>query len=401
MASTTTRAALAAAVLAAAVALPAAAFGSPPTVPAAIPAADPAADPAAVQVTSACASTAAGGPYAHCLALVRTDTAGNPLATPGPTGYAPADIQAAYRLPSDTAGAGRTVAIVDAFDDPNAEADLAAYRAQFGLPPCGTANGCFRKVNQRGGAEPPAPDPGWALEISLDLDMVSAVCPNCHILLVEADDNGLANLGQAVAEAAALGATEISNSYGAVEFEGETDLEPYYNQPGVTVVASSGDSGYGVQFPAASRYVTAVGGTTLTRAAGGRGWAERVWDGSGSGCSAYIAKPAWQHDRLCAMRSVADVAAVADPVTGVAVYDTFELSGWILVGGTSAASPIVAGVYALAGQHGTAQRQYARPGALFDVTTWVNGHCGDYLCTGGRGYDGPTGLGTPNGTGGF
>ena len=356
---------------------------------------------AGVRLAAACGGGYSGA-YAHCLAVVRAGRDGEPLATPEPAGYGPADLRAAYRLPGGNAGRGHTVAIVDAFDDPNAEADLAVYRAQYGLPPCTIANGCFRKVDQRGGTEYPAPDTGWALEIALDLDMVSAACPACRILLVEADDNNLANLGTAVDRAAALGATEISNSYGAPEFAGETDFEAHYDHPGIAVVASSGDSAYGVQYPAASRHVTAVGGTTLTRAPGGRGFAERAWDGAGSGCSAYIPKPAWQRDRLCAMRSVADVAAVADPVTGVAIYDTFgDVGGWLVSGGTSAASPIVAAVYALAGDHASAARAYAHPGELFDVAAWANGYCGDYLCTATRGYDGPTGLGTPNGTGAF
>ena len=358
----------------------------------------PSADTGA-RMVSACSP--ATGAYAHCLAIVESTVDGTPLVTPAPRGITPADLRSAYRLPDGDAGSGETVAIVDAFDDPAAEADLAAYRTQFGLPPCTSANGCFAKVNQRGGTQPPGPNSGWALEISLDLDMVSAACPNCHILLVEADDPLVSNLAVAVTEAAGLGANAISNSYGAFEFDGEADYERYYDQPGVAVVASSGDSAYGVQYPAASAYVTAVGGTTLYRAPGDRGWTERAWDGSGSGCSAYIAKPAWQHDPLCPMRSVADVSAVADPVTGVAVYDTFGAAGWVRVGGTSAASPIVASLYAVAGDHATAARAYAHTADLFDVTRWANGFCGDYLCRAVPGYDGPTGLGTPNGTGAF
>src|SRR5207302_6731937 len=158
---------------------------------------------------------------------------------------------------------------------------------------------------------------------------VSAVCGNCKILLVEADNNSYANLAAAVNQAAALGATEISNSYGGGEFSGETTYESAYNHPGIPVTASSGDNGFGVEFPASSRYVTAVGGTSLTRSSTTRGWSETVWIGAGSGCSAVIPKPSWQTDTGCGRRMVADVAAVADPNTGVAVYDTYRVGGWL------------------------------------------------------------------------
>ena len=266
-------------------------------------------------------------------------------------GYGPADLSSAYALPAN-GGAGQTVAIVDAFDDPNAEADLATYRAQFGLPACTTANGCFRKVDQRGGTNYPPPNAGWAGEISLDVDMVSAVAPAAHILLVEADDNGNDNLGAAVDEAVALGAKYVSNSYGtgytSAPGSGEdpsevTDGDPHYNHPGVAVVASTGDDDFGVSYPAASQYVTAVGGTTLVPDSSARGWSESVWNnsfgGPGSGCSLYEAKPAWQTDSGCDMRTEADVSADADPLTGVAVYDTYQDSGWGVFGGTSASSP--------------------------------------------------------------
>lgn len=299
--------------------------------------------------------------------------------------------------------------IVDAYDDPNAESDLGVYRSQFGLAACTTANGCFRKVNQSGGTRYPRANGGWAQEISLDLDMVSAICPNCHILLVEASSNSLSNLGTAVNEAAALGATEISNSYGGGEFSSDTSYDTsYYNHPGIAITASSGDNGYGVEYPAASQYVTAVGGTTLTRASNSRGWSETAWSGTGSGCSAYDPKPSWQTDSGCSKRTVADVSAVADPNTGVSVYDSFSYqgqSGWLVFGGTSVASPIIASVYALAGNAATVtygSYPYSHTSSLNDVTSGSNGSCGgSYLCTAGPGYDGPTGLGTPNGSGGF
>src|SRR3954447_26774193 len=364
-----------------------------------------------VSITPVCNAVPAG--YARCFSLVKGDAL--PFAS-GPSGYGPADLQAAYALPSSTAGAAQTVAIVDAFDDPAAESDLAQYRSFYGLPACTTANGCFRKVNESGGTLPmPPPEPDWSLEISLDLDMVSAVCPNCHILLVEATTNLNTDLYTAEDTAARLGANAISNSYGGSESSSETSQDVHFNHPGVAITASSGDDGFGVSYPAASRYLTAVGGTSLTRGGGTRGWTESAWSGAGSGCSAYEPKPAWQTDSGCSRRTVADVSAVADPNTGVAVYDTNCnfigqllgqcFSGWGVVGGTSASSPIVAGVYALAGNGSSVNYgsfPYSHTSSLFDVTSGNNGSCSPaYLCTSGAGYDGPTGLGTPNGTGAF
>jgi subtilase family serine protease len=332
-----------------------------------------------------------------------------------PSGFHPADLRSAYNLPSATAGHGQTVAIVDVYDDPNAESDLAVYRRQFGLPPCTTANGCFTKVNEFGQATPlpPAnPAGGWQSEESLDLDMVSAICPNCHILLIEAfnphqspDDN--ANLAIGDNTAARLGATAVSNSFGTSngEFPALLRLDQLLNHPGIAYTASSGDNGYRASWPASSQYVTAVGGTSLSRAAGTtRGWSETAWSGAGSFCSPIEPKPSWQHDPGCSMRTYADVSAVADPFTGVAVYDTFQSSGWQVFGGTSVASPIIASVYALAGnaaQTVYGSYPYLHPGGLYDITSGSNGSCGTYICNAGPGYDGPTGLGTPNGVGSF
>nr|WP_245790654.1 S53 family peptidase [Streptomyces monashensis] len=351
----------------------------------------------------------------------------SPFTTGSPTtvGYVPSDLRSAYKL-GGTSGSGRTVAIVDAMDDPNAESDLAAYRSAYGLPSCTTANGCFRKVNQSGQASPlPAGDYGWAEEISLDLDMVSATCPGCHILLVEAKSANVTDLMTAEDTAATTaGVVSVSNSWGGSEDNTVTSFDSHFHRPGVAITASSGDSGYGVSWPASSPYVTAVGGTSLRRASNSRGWTETAWTGAGSGCSAYEAKPSWQHDSGCAKRAVADVSAVADPSTGVAVYDTYSscggallcdtelqlglaqgADGWVEVGGTSVASPIIASVYALAGntsQIVNGSYPYSHTSALNDVTSGSNGSCGgSYLCTAGPGYDGPTGLGTPNGTGAF
>ncbi|HEY6762183.1 MAG TPA: S53 family peptidase [Baekduia sp.] len=344
--------------------------------------------------------------FAACHARVVTDAFGQPLASkaPDPAHFGATDLQSAYSLPSSTAGVGQTIAIVDAFDAASAEDDLAVYRETYGLPPCTGANGCFAKVDQRGGTTLPRKEPAWGQEISLDLDMASATCPNCKLLLVEADSSSMADLGAGVDTAVGLGATVVSNSYGGAEFASETKSDSHYNHPGVAIVASSGDGGYGAEYPAASPYVTAVGGTSLT-APKGVWTSETAWSGSGSGCSAYEPKPSWQTDTGCARRTVADVAAVADPATGVNVYDSTPSqgkSGWMVFGGTSAAAPIVAGVFALAADGGLPSFPYANPTSLHNITSGSNGKCSvQYLCTAGPGYNGPTGLGTPNGVGAF
>jgi subtilase family serine protease len=341
----------------------------------------------------------------RCNSLVVTDSNGVPLATSTPAGYGPTDLRSAYNITA-TGSATQTIGIVDAYNDPNAESDLSVYRSKFGLGACTAANGCFRKVNQNGATSYPRSSSGWAQEISLDLDMASAICPNCHILLVEATNNAFTNLGTAVNTAATLGASAISNSYGGSESSAETSWDTsYYNHPGVAVTASTGDNGYGVEYPAASPYVTAVGGTSLTHASNSRGWSETAWSGAGSGCSAFEPKPSWQTVPGCSHRAVADVSADADPNTGVAVYDSYHTGGWLVFGGTSVASPIIASVYALAGNEALVNYgsfPYGHPGSLFDVTSGSNGSCGgSYLCTAGPGYDGPTGLGTPNGATAF
>ena len=279
-------------------------------------------------------------------------------------------------------------------------------------------------MNQNGATAPlPSGDYGWAEEISLDLDAVSAACADCHLLLVEANSATDADLFTAVDTAARSGAVAVSNSYGEAESAGQTANDAHFNHPGIAITVSSGDSGYGVSYPAASQYVTAIGGTTLTRASNARGWTEQVWSGSGSGCSQFDPKPSWQHDTGCARRTVADVSSDADPQSGLAVYDTYNscgssslcdrlislgiaqgLDGYAQVGGTSLSSPLVAAVYALAGNTASTTYgsfPYTQPSSLNDVTSGSNGSCGTYLCNGAAGYDGPTGLGTPNGTGAF
>lgn len=336
-----------------------------------------------------------------------------------PTGYGPSDLQKAYGLTSAASsnGSGETVAIVDAYDDPNAAADLATYRSYYGLSACTVASGCFKKVSQTGSTSSlPTADSGWAGEISLDLDMVSAIAPNANILLVEADSSSMEDLGTAVNEAVKLGAKFVSNSYGGDEESSDSTYDSsYFNHPGVAITVSAGDSAYGAEYPAASKYVTSVGGTKLSTSSNTRGWTESVWktsstEGTGSGCSSYDAKPSWQTDTGCTKRTISDVSAVADPATGVSVYDSYgsDGTGWNTYGGTSASSPIIASVYALAGTPGSsdypAQYPYAAAGtsALNDVTSGNNGTCStSYFCTAASGYDGPTGWGTPEGVSAF
>ncbi|MGC1380862.1 MAG: S8 family serine peptidase [Candidatus Baltobacteraceae bacterium] len=339
---------------------------------------------------------------AACMALVRTDRGGGHTVY----GYGPSDLQGAYELPSAKRGAGQTIAIVDAYDNPNAEGDLAVYRSYFGLPACSTSNACFAKVNERGqqGNYPKA-DAGWAVEESLDLDMASAICPNCHIVLVEGDSSTLTDLGKSVNEAVRLGANVVSNSYG--NYNGRAPAgSRYYDHPGTIITASAGDAGYRVSEPAGYPSVVSVGGTTLVSSSHvSRGWNETAWGGTGSGCEDRLAKPSWQTDKGCKGRTMNDVAAVADPSTGVAVYDSYPSGGWFEIGGTSVASPIVASVYALAGNTSSldaAESLYVKHAKLWDVTSGSDGTCKHtYLCTAGPGYDGPTGNGTPHGIGAF
>jgi subtilase family serine protease len=364
-------------------------------------AASPSAHAAARPTEHVCSAAPVG--FAACAAQVVVDSSGKPVVTPTPSGYRPADIQSAYGL-SSTAGSGKTVAIVDAYNDPTAASDLAVYRSQYGLPACTTASGCLRVVNQTGGSKLPRTNAGWATEISLDLDMVSSACPACKILLVEASSASFANLGAAVNYAATQGVSAISNSYGG----GDTGPNSAYNHPGIAITASTGDSGYGIESPASFDSVVAVGGTSLAKAANTRGWAETAWSGAGSGCSTLNAKPSWQTSvTQCSGKAVADVSAVADPQTGVAVYDTTSFqgrSGWQVYGGTSVSSPIIASVYTMSGNTAgyPASYTWTHTSGLNDVTSGSNGTCPTTVwCHAGAGWDGPTGLGTPHGTSSF
>lgn len=345
----------------------------------------------------ACSRRATSG-WARCHALIATDEQNLPLATTAPQGFGPASFRQAYKT---SAGQATTVAVVVAYDAPRIANDLKTFSQTFGLPvltECSSAKtlGCFKKVNQRGGSSYPKPDSGWAVEASMDVESVHGMCPNCSIILVEADSPTLENLSIAVNEAAREGAKIISNSYGGPETADQTKYDSSYRHPGVAIVASSGDSGYGTSYPAASPEVVAVGGTSLRIQ--GSNITETAWNGAGSGCSSYEPKPAWQRDKNCKRRSLADVAADADPATGAAIYDSYPTngrSGWFKVGGTSLAAPLVAGAIASSGKiAGQPAWFYGNPAATRDITAGQNGNCPSYLCKSGIGYDGPTGLGS-------
>ncbi len=347
--------------------------------------------------------------------------AGGPLLEGGGEkgGLDPQDLQSAYKIPT-SGGEGETIALVDAFGYAQAEEDLAVYRARYGLPPCTKANGCFSKVNQKGeeGNYPVAKE-GWETESALDLDMASAACPHCHILLAEAKTAGGTNLPEAVDTAARLGATVISNSYGSLEqfcgSEGNNcEAEAAaYDHPGIMIFAGGGDSGYDGEaesghsafFPASLPSVIAVGGTVLRKATNARGWSEKAWSRTGSGCAALWPKPIWQTDTACTTRMANDVAAVGACESPLSTYDAAH-GAWSDVCGTSASTPLVAGIEAHASAYARslpgADAFYQDTEGLFDVTEGSNGKCTPpeadaYFCKAGVGYDGPTGLGAPDG----
>jgi hypothetical protein len=377
-------------------------------------------------VPAAAASAAAAGPATGCAAPAVGRIGCGALLTPGshavanaalaasaPAGFAPLDLRYAYDLSSasSTGGVGQTVAVVTAYDDATAETDMGTYRTQYNLPACTTANGCFSKVNETGGTSYPPPGPaGWSLATAQSVDMISAICPNCHILLVEANSTAITDLGQAENEAVALGAKFVTNTWSTPEAtygtsEPAYDTE-YFDHPGVEITAPDGTGGgYGTYYPAASPDVIAVGGTTLTKGGtSARGWTETAWSYTGSGCSPYEAKPSWQADTGCTSRMLNDASAVADPTgSPIAFYDTTS-NGWVTGGGLDVAAAIVAADLALAGTPASttagASYLYAHPGDFYDITTGSDGTCAPapaYFCTAGAGYDGPTGLGTPDG----
>jgi subtilase family serine protease len=331
-------------------------------------------------------------------------------------GIDPEELRAAYAIPAN-GGAGQTIAVIEAFSYKKAEKDLAKYRSRYGLPPCTAANGCLTIVNSADHTPANHGFTEWEPEDALDLDMASAACPECHIMLVSAEEETWEALGDAVNYAAAHGATEISNSYGLPEetcgFEC-AEVEADWDHPGIFVTVSSGDYGYDDEyvfgespsFPAVLPTVTAVGGTALKKTGGGRGFKEKVWGeralglGTGSGCSVTWPKPEWQKDPGCPGRMTNDVAAVGACATPVSVYDSTE-GGWLDICGTSVSSPLVAGIeaHASASSRGLpGGKAFYTVATLFDVTGGNNGRCSSkYFCHGLAGYDGPTGNGTPDG----
>lgn len=370
----------------------------------------------------------------QCFALERTDlraTSDDVNATHA--GYGAQDLQNAYSIPF---GNGTKVAIVDAYGYPHASSDLAAYRKFYNLIACSTGNGCLTIRNQTGGTNPPPSNSNWDAEQAVDLDMVSAACPRCHIVLVQANSDYTTDLYTAVKEAAKLGAVVISNSYGAGEYTqcggpGESS-DPAFEQSGHVYVASAGDFGGGLklcnqgygggpQQPCSLSTVVCVGGTKLVHSNDKRGWKESVWNelsfnlcsgpcgATGSGCSIVVSKPSWQHDSGCKMRSESDVSAEASVLAPVAVY----FGGWTAIGGTSVSAPLIAGIFGRAGNAGSIngpEHIWQNHSSLYDQTVGKNtdapigGFCASsvhYICNAVKGYDGPTGFGTPNGLGAF
>jgi hypothetical protein len=346
----------------------------------------------------------------RCFAHVQTDADGRIRAdaqpADAPAGFTPADLQSAYDIPTVING-HPTIALIDAYGDSALESDLAMYRSAFDLPACSVANGCLEIVNTDGNPSPlpgaPPADDDWTVETSLDVDMASAACPSCNLVVIQAQDDVGNGLELAQAMAASLGASVISNSWGGPEKQGVslTGVEPYFDQP-VAVFVAAGDDGYddggqGPDYPGTSSYTIAVGGTHLEKASNARGWTETAWSSGGSACSLSIAKPSYQSATGCTFKATTDIAAVGDPQTGMASYNSND-GGWTVVGGTSAATPLVAAMFAATGNGGQTSGAFIaqNAGKLNDVTSGNNGDCGTALCTAGKGWDGPTGYGTPN-----
>ena len=381
--------------------------------------------------------------HARCHAVVLTDNLGHPLvfkapfATPadagGSVGYSPQQLHSAYQLPWSST-VRQTIAIVDAYDHPAVKSNLDVFDSQFGLgsfPSCSATvtTACFQRVDQNGNARgftnsDPTAASKWDLETNLDVQAAHATCLNCKILLVEAFTTGNDDFAAAEDTAARLGATEISNSYELAEGSLKTWVPTSFNHAGIAIVASAGDHGYGPVYPADLNTVVAVGGTRLVLNSNGSYNSESVWGngvaapsghGTGSGCSTLgspnttaawwqVGVANWQYTGCGGQRSVADVAALADPSTGFWVYTS--ATGWEIIGGTSLSAPVIAGVFALAGHAANytwpAQSLYQHLSQFHDVTTGTNGTCTyTIMCHGWAGYDGPTGVGTPRGIGAF
>jgi len=313
--------------------------------------------------------------------------------------YTPADLASLYRIPANLRPTA-TIGIIDVGSDPNTEAQMSYYRSSFGLPACTTANGCFREVAGDGSSRLPATNSDWVTEIAIDVQAVSAICPTCHILLVDAPTAGVVDMAKAAQTATRLGANYVSLSYGSADSVASASLAgTYYADTDVTYVAAAGDSGYngGALFPASAPNVVAAGGTSVKLVNGT--WQQSAWSGSGSGCSV-LAASTLQSDPVfrtaCGgKRAVSDLSALADPGTGMLVY---RGGSWWSVGGTSLAAPIITALYALAGNHTSPMSIYGARDELVDVTTGSSGTCHPtVLCSAGPGWDGPTGLGTPAG----
>jgi len=343
-----------------------------------------------------CPGPVAAG-YSRCFAWTRPD------ASTSPVGLTPVQMKAAYGFStSSTAGAGMTIAIVDAYDLPTAENDLNVFSAKFGLPACTTVNGCFKKVNQTGGTKYPRYNAGWGLEIALDIEWAHAIAPGAKILLVEASSNSFSNL-LAAEDYAAAHANYVSNSWGAGEFSGEATYDPHFVHAGVVFFVSAGDAGLPAEYPSSSPNVISVGGTTLKFNSDGSLLSETGWTNGGGGCSVYETANTAQYGYggyaqvACAgKRATPDVSLDADPNSGAAVYDSSSYNGqkgWYQVGGTSLSSPMWAGRAAVSGAVTNASYIYGTSITYRDITSGNNGAAclvGFDLCSGLGSWTGAT-----------
>ncbi|TXN28142.1 S8 family serine peptidase [Lacisediminihabitans profunda] len=348
-----------------------------------------------------CSTPAAG--FAACNVKVVDGANGVPKTSTAPIGLAPATIKSAYGFPTSiSAGAGATIAIVDAYDDPTAESDLAVFSSTFGLPSCTTTNGCFQKVNQTGGSKFPKTNSGWALEISLDIQWAHAIAPGAKILLVESNSASFSDLLTAE-NFAKTHAGYVSNSWGGSESSSELGYDASFAQPGVSFFVSSGDAGLPAEYPSSSPNVISVGGTTLNFSGSGAFLSETGWSSGGGGCSVYesasaaqSAYPGYTQANCAGKRATPDVSLDADPASGVSVYDTTRYqgqSGWYKVGGTSASSPMWAARSAVAGVVVNPSYVYGSGISYRDITSGNNGApclVGYDLCTGRGSWVGAT-----------